>query len=269
MEIQERTQKVGRVTLVESPEGIKVAKKSAKKASPKKSSPKKLVKKSSPKSESSSSNSKSKLSLAATLKGKGLKKLPHRNPCPVPLRPDILLHPNIPKPLHGVNPRSIYGTNWWNRTRLLTYKSTEFHCLSCGVHKTEAKSRQWLEAHELYTIDYKRGVATYVEAVPLCHFCHNFIHSGRMQTLLDRGEVHHSKFVAIVQHGDRVLRQAELERKPHLEREQEMLKMISDGLVAEWSEWRLKLDGKLYPPLFKSAKEYEVHWRKVNNDEDP
>lgn len=208
------------------------------------------------------------MSLGDKLKKAGIKKLPHRKPNPLPLRPEILLHPNIPQPLHGVNPRTIYGQSWWNRERLLTYKSTEFHCLACGVHKSEARSRQWLEAHELYEIDYKKGRATFIEAVPLCHYCHNFIHSGRMQTLLDRGELHHSKFVAIVQHGDRVLRQAGLERKPHLEREQEMLQMMADGLVAEWSKWRLKLKGKLYPPLFESVKEYEAHWRKVNNDEE-
>lgn len=67
--------------------------------SPKKKSLKKLPSKKSqpPKSDSSSSNSKrSKSGLAKALESKGIKKLAQRKPNPLPLRPDILLHPNIP-----------------------------------------------------------------------------------------------------------------------------------------------------------------------------
>lgn len=197
------------------------------------------------------------MSLSDRLKKSGLKKLPQRKPNPLPLRPDILLHPNIPLPLHGRNPRTINGVNWWNRERRKVYKSTEFHCLSCGVHKEQARSRQWLEAHELYEIDYQRGLSTFVEIVPLCHYCHNFIHSGRLQALLDRGEIHHSKFVAIIRHGDEVLRRAGLTKKSHFERDREIQEMMAKGLVAEWSEWRLIVDGVEYEPLYSSQKEWE------------
>lgn len=207
------------------------------------------------------------MSLSDRLKKSGLKKLPQRKPNPLPLRPDLLLHPNIPMPLHGRNPRTINGVNWWNRERRKVYKSTEFHCLACGTHKEQARSRQWLEAHELYEIDYEKGIAVFTEVVPLCHYCHSFIHSGRLQTLLEQGKLHHSKFVSIIQHGDRILKEAGLTKKSHFERDRELQEMIANGLVAEWSRWRLKFEGKLYRPLFPTEEAYRKYWDANNSEE--
>lgn len=210
------------------------------KPAPKKQEPKKSAKK----------------SLGEVLKSKGLKKLPVRKPNPLPLRPEILLHPNIPKPLHGVNPRTIYGTNWWNRERLKTYKTTEFHCAACGVHKSEARSRQWMEGHEIYEIDYQKGRAVFKEVVPLCHYCHNYIHDGRMTHLLEKGLLHHAKFVAVIKHGDAVLRRAGLERQTHAERELAVQALEAAGKLCKWPKWRLILDGKEHEPIYKSYAEW-------------
>lgn len=196
------------------------------------------------------------MNIGDKLRKAGMKKLPVRKPCPVPIRPELLLHPNIVKPLHGVNPRSIYGSAWWNRTRLLTYKSTEFHCAACGVSKWEARSRKWMEAHEVYEIDYQKGRATFKEVVPLCHYCHNYIHDGRMTHLLEKGLLHHAKFVAVIKHGDSVLRKAGLERLTHRERELEVQALEAAGKLCRWSQWRLILDGKEYEPIYKSYAEW-------------
>lgn len=198
------------------------------------------------------------MSLAAKLKKAGIKKLPTRKPNPLPLRPDLLLHPNVPKPLHGLCPRTINGVNWWNRTRKAVYKLTEYHCLACGVHKLDAVNRQWLEAHEIYEIDYKKGTAKFKEIVPLCHYCHNFIHDGRLTDLLERGEIHQSKFAAIIKHGDRVLSRAGLKKPTKLERDTMILNMEIAGELAEWSKWRLIIGRKRYKPLYASMEEWQA-----------
>ena len=163
------------------------------------------------------------------------------------MRPEVLLHPNVPKPLHGVAPRVILGRAWWDATRQAAYESTDFHCVACGVHKTCAAFYPWLEGHELYEIDYRRGRMTYVETVPLCHACHSFIHCGRLKALFDKGEVTKVKFSAVMVHGQRVLREAGI--KP---RQDDEVKM------AAWSKWRLVLNGESYPPKFKSYKEWLI-----------
>lgn len=173
--------------------------------------------------------------------------------------PAVLLSQNIPKPLYGVAPRTVLGTKWWYATRKATYASTQFHCIACGVHKCLAKSRKWLEAHEVYDIDYVKGHMTYIKSVPLCHFCHNFIHDGRLLSLLQQGKLHHAKYAAVMQHGDSVLAEAGLERLTHTQRDQAVRDAILDGKMAEWGDWRLVVVGKEYPPLYSSM----IEWKKA------
>ena len=79
-------------------------------------------------------------------------------------KPKILAHPNIPKPLHGISPRTIMGDDWWNKTRQEVYKKYDYHCIACGVAKEDAKKHQWLEAHEFWNINYETGICT-VESI--------------------------------------------------------------------------------------------------------
>lgn len=170
--------------------------------------------------------------------------------------PKLLLGPNVPSPLHGVAPRTILGPKWWNETRQAAYRSTNFHCLACGVHKCLAEYRKWLEGHEVYRINYRLGRATYIRTVPLCHLCHNYIHDGRLEALLQEGKINHGKYAAVLQHGDRVLAEAGLKRSNRLERDKKMLAAIQAGNVAPWEQWRLVLFDKQYPPLFRSEQEW-------------
>lgn len=158
-------------------------------------------------------------------------------------RPEILLHPQIPPPLHGLVPRVILGQEWWDKTRKAVAALTGGHCLACGVHKGDAKEHQWLEGHELYEIDYAAGRMTYIETVPLCHWCHNFIHAGRMQ----KNQMSILKLEDITEHGNKILNTAGL-------------KKLKSGKIqaAQWADWRLVLFGQEYAPLCKSV----VEWKK-------
>lgn len=170
-------------------------------------------------------------------------------------RPSILCGPNIPQPLHGLAPRVVLGINWWNHERRKAYESTRHRCLACGVPKYCASYHQWLEAHETYSIDYAKGLAVYTGSVPLCHLCHNYIHDGRLQALLDQGKIHHAKYVAIIQHGDQVLRDAKLTR-PTIEQRAIALSQIE---CAPWEQWRMSVNGVEYEPLYKTLEEWAAH----------
>jgi hypothetical protein len=175
-----------------------------------------------------------------------LRKAQEHTSKPAWLNPSVLLQGNIPKPMHGLAPRTILGQKWWDRERKLAYKASEFHCVACGVHKTNARYHKWLEGHEQYRIDYLIGRMEYIGAVSLCHFCHNGIHDGRLRMLLERGEIHHAKYAAIIQHRDKVLFDAGLVRpEPY------------SGPVAAWEDWRMVLDGKEYPSLWRSFEHWE------------
>lgn len=167
------------------------------------------------------------------------------------LRPEVLLSGQIPKPMHSVAPRIVLGQAWWNKVRKEAYEATEFHCVACGIAKRHAKYHRWLEGHELYKIDYSAGRMTYLECCALCYSCHTFIHSGRMQALLDRCEMSPEKFRDIITHGERVLRLVKLE-----------LPIPYNGPCAHWTTWRLIVEGKEYKPKFESFEAWESHWSK-------
>lgn len=175
---------------------------------------------------------------------KALENLPEWKPMP-----EVLMLPQIPKPMHGMAPRVILGSKWWDETRQCAYKSTNYHCIACEVHKDQARGPKWLEGHEWYDTDWIKGTLTYVRTVPLCHYCHNYIHQGRLQALLDAHEITHQRFFSIIKHGDQVLARYGLVKPP-----------VYNGEIAEWSKWRLVLNGKKYKPKLKSFEEWKKHF---------
>lgn len=169
------------------------------------------------------------------------------------LWPEVLLCPNIPMPLHGVAPRVVLGRKWWDRIRKEAYRSTGYHCIACGIHKTQAKVVQWLEAHEVYEIDYTAGRMKYIRTVPLCHFCHNYIHDGRLQILLQARKITHQRYAAIIQHGDAVLKAAGLSKLPKRQREDKVKALARQGKLASWDDWRMTYGKRVFKPKLTRA----------------
>lgn len=162
------------------------------------------------------------------------------------MRPELLLHPNVPKPLHGMSPRELKGQEWWDKTRKEVYAKAGNRCQCCGVKKEDALFHKWLEAHETYQYDYENGVATVSEIVALCHACHSFIHSGLLKVKYQKGEISSSKYFKILQHGDSILEKSGLRQQHPPEK------------VADWCEWKIVIDGEVFPTRWKSFE----HWRK-------
>jgi predicted restriction endonuclease len=165
-------------------------------------------------------------------------------------RPELLLHPNIPKPLHGMSPRELKGTEWWDKTRQQVYEKANYKCQCCGVDRRDAKYHKWLEAHECYIYDYERGTATVSEIIALCHSCHSYIHSGLLQMRYRSGQISLDKYLDIKNHGDNILRKSGLTLPP------------PPSKIADWEKWRIILDGVEYPTKYKSYEAWFQHYNK-------
>jgi hypothetical protein len=166
----------------------------------------------------------------------------------IKLRPELLLLPNIPKPLHGIAPRTIMGQSWWDEQRHKAYASLDYHCAACGALKGNESLlfRGWLEAHEVYDIDYNHRVARFIEIVPLCVCCHMAIHTGRLTSLYPK--IYDEEDCWLV-----------LERKKQV--------CGSYGVIDDrdytvgWNDWRLEFEGKLYEPKFKTIEEWSKFYK--------
>ena len=190
------------------------------------------------------------------------------------MNPEILLHPNIPKPLHGVNPRTIKGKDWWDVERQKVYKERNYTCWACGVHKRDAKFHSWLEAHELYEINYSKGTVKFKGLCALCHSCHNYIHNGRLEILYLKGEITFSKFSYILQSRSDILISKRLPinafafsvmcRNSIPLPIKYNVQTIDDSVDAEWDEGKLLFEGKEYYSNFKDISEWKSHYSKSN-----
>lgn len=180
--------------------------------------------------------------------------------------PTILLHPNIPKPLHQLAPRTIYGDTWWQGIRQVVKTQQNYVCAACGCHPGIDKESPYLSCHEIYEIDYDAHRAYYVRAVALCSLCHLFIHSGFLQVMLDSGKITESRHQMIMDRGTKALREAGLIAQWIVKQSNNR-----DGGLSrldDWSTWRLVVDGVEHGPSFDSYEAWYEHFngRKPKKD---
>jgi hypothetical protein len=198
-------------------------------------------------------------------------------------RPELLVHGNIPKALHGVAPREIMPSKWWEKERKASYAANDYHCWCCGNHKLSSP-RKVLEAHEAYDIDYKNGTVELKEIVALCRNCHMFIHSGRMLSMFLNGELSRERTLRILNLGFSRLKANGL--KPFAGTVIVYL-IVRYGLTEEdatevarsrfgyskddmnedaipWNSWKLVFNDKEYYSLFKDKPEWKMFYEEVS-----
>ena len=164
--------------------------------------------------------------------------------------PYLLNHQNIPKPLHGMNPRTLLGKEWWDEQRKVAYKTNNYCCWSCGANNVK------LEAHECYEIDYKKGIMELRLIAALCSDCHSFIHDGRLRNLVASGEIAKEEYLRIVERGEKLLLKTNKIPKElgFIFKTLFSLQDLKNKKynIAKWKDWRLIIDEKEYSPLFDS-----------------
>lgn len=175
--------------------------------------------------------------------------------------PLLLTMPPLVKPLHGTAPRTIRGDDWWNTTRQEVYKKHNYHCVACGVHKSNAKIHQWLEAHEYYEVDYTNTKYTLKDIIPLCHCCHAYIHYQRSTAMLNAGKMSKHTFDTIMKHGQDVLNEIGIDKSSIVLPEDHFPE--NNG---RWKDWYFELDGVKYYSKFESYDEWNDFYTKQNND---
>lgn len=165
-------------------------------------------------------------------------------------RPELLLHPLIPPPLHGMAPRTIKGQKWWDKERELASARNCFCCWACNIPQDKARHKKGLEGHESYEIDWQRGTCCLQEVVSLCHFCHNYIHQGRLRALLANGSITRVFYEDVLRHGNNLT--------AHL------VKPAEPAQMAAWAEWVMIVNGTPYPARFRTSDEWTAYYEWLN-----
>lgn len=143
----------------------------------------------------------------------------------------LLAHEQIPKPMHGVNPRTVMGKEWWNEHRERAYAKNNYCCWACGDMPTR------LEAHEVYDILGSEGRMVFVEIVALCHDCHMTIHVGLTEKLKGIDEV-----------------------KRLTKRKMKLIRKHAQHQEVPWNMWRLVFEGKEYKPVHETYDDWLKHY---------
>lgn len=196
------------------------------------------------------------------------------------LRPLIAM-PNLPKMTHRLSPRTLLGSSTWNHMRKSCYAKANDTCEICGDKPEILRRRQ---GHEAYSIDYEKGLVTFVRCFCLDSVCHlACIHNGRAYTLwkdkhplyptsfLLEGAERAFKIIASYNkdHPDADLRaySTYIEYLKHEELRGAMLDLITKYHIkfymedpkkmAPWKSWRLVIGNQEYPTPYENEKAWK------------
>lgn len=105
--------------------------------------------------------------------------------CPENNGAAILTMPNIPHALHGdgLQPRTILRRTTWDNLRRACYANAGYASEISG----EEPPKGQLHAHELFSYDYDAQEGVFIRCIALTKIEHDFIHSGRLLTMFNKG----------------------------------------------------------------------------------
>ena len=208
--------------------------------------------------------------------------------CPTDSGAPLITMPNIPKPLHGINPRMIMGEDNWDQLRMKCYIDSSYKCEICG----KLLDDKTIQLHELYKVSRKEKYALFERFIPVCILCHNGIHSGRAISLYRNNNTIFTKayILTIADHcfslisnynkqnnTDYRLFKTFLNYLYFPELEQDMRELISKydihfyewrGGLGKWTSWRLIYDGKEYFSPYENSDAWREAMRRHNSSGD-
>ena len=150
------------------------------------------------------------------------------------------------------------GKSRWDEVRRRAYERNNDCCWACGVHRSRAPFHKWLEAHELYDINYKKGRMKLREIVALCHACHSYIHRRRLEILISKRKAQPKKLERVLFHGRSLLRGV----KPWYNEDKVRIQMAKSKV--KWHKWHLLSEGKKYYSKFNTKLDWERYYSRVD-----
>lgn len=213
--------------------------------------------------------------------------------CPKENGPAILTMPNIPRPLHGLCPRTILTKSTWDFMRKKCYMDAGYKCEICGEDLSDGRP----ESHELYSYEYTTQTAVFARTICLCKKCHGyFIHSGRALTLYKQGNPLFTKerLMEGVEQGFTIINSyneahpldeplrvysaiLDYAKQPELKEEMEALIQkynIKFYTIPEkwwnkknWGEWKLVIGNKFYRTPYGSMQDWQSAMDKKSQEE--
>ena len=195
--------------------------------------------------------------------------------------------PNVPKPLHAINPRIIMGQDKWDNLRMQCYLDSKYKCEICD-RKLDDKN---IQLHELYSYNHTNGVAKFERYISVCKLCHNGIHSGRAASLFRNHnpiftkkymlEIAENAFKLVYEyneehHAELRLFKTYLEWLRLDELRDELLELMTKydvkiyrwpRSVGKWERWHLEWNGQKYYTPYHNGHEWRADMREKNKSD--